>query len=713
MAAQAQITSAATMTVKGRIERFLSGPAADGFAIARLSTRSGALTIKGRGIFKGFTVGDAIEVVGRESVHPRFGKQLDATSAKTMDTAIDGLIRWIVDEEFKGVGEATARRIVERLGPDALERIKANRSLAIQILPRHGQAMHDRLNKMGDQTLYGPKLAAFDIGKMTRQKIAAAFGSDTLDVVTNDPYRLITAVDGIAFTSADKIARAAGIDAECEDRVIAAATDTLARADRDGHTWAPMSEIIAGAAERTGLPLRTVARIVDSAAPANVEHVIVGEGEEARRGWARSKIAYREERIAELIRAKLGQPKRCSREKAEILAVKHARKAGIELNSLQFEAVVLALVEPLCVITGFPGTGKTTVLKIIVECWKELGRKTKLASPTGKAADRMHEATSYPAETVHRMLGVEMGHFVHDARNPIEADSIAIDEVSMLDVSLAYSLLNASRPAQMLFLGDSEQLQSVDAGRFFGDLVDSDLVPTVRLTEIRRQAEGSNIAIGGDAIRAGEMPEWGGDLEFIEIDDPEAIAQKVFDLFAEFTRQGAEPQVLTPGHASEAGTIAMNKRLLPERSQRLTATIGDGQIVQVGDRVIQTRNDAALKISNGMTGTVTKINPDGRAFFVRFTGAKSDILIADGNRANLKRAYALSIHKTQGSEYDVVIIPMTRSHYSLLRRSLFNTGVSRAKKHCIVVGQKSAVEIALKRDDNRERRSRLASLLAA
>lgn len=713
MAAAARNAFGRTTKVQGRVERYLSGPSSDGYAIVRIRTRSGALTIKGRGMLTGFDIGDSIEVEGRETTHPRYGRQMQAIDARGVDDIKLGLVRWIAQAGFKDVGEARAQAIVDALGHDALEQIVEGSPEARTILGARFAAVQKSLAARWGEAKFGARLAAYDIGKQTRQSIFEAFGADTGKIVETEPYQLINRVKGIAFQTADNIARAAGIDERSEERIAAAAIDTMRSADRNGHTWIPISDVIIGTVRRTRLETRYVAEMIARAEPEGIAIVTHGKGDNARRGWALDKIARRETRIASMIAQKAAMPKRCSREEAARLVSLESASIGIELNPLQTEAAIMAVVEPIAVITGFPGTGKTTVLKVIVRCWKALANKISLASPTGKAAQRMHEATKVAAETVHRLLVVEEGGFAHNARNPLDATAIAIDESSMLDVSLTFSLLSASMESQLLLIGDADQLASVDAGRVFGDLVDSPVIPTVRLTEIRRQAEGSAIAAGAATVREGQMPEWKNDLEFFELDDNAEIAAKVAELHKIIAGQGHDVQVLTPGHAGECGTISLNETLAPMRKRaKRTASIGGGAQVQVGDKVIQTRNDSKQNVYNGDSGRVTWISESGKSLTVRFDGARQmEITYGDRTIGDISPAWALSIHKAQGSEYDVVIIPMTSSHWTLLGRELLNTGITRARTRCIVVGQARAIRQAI--ETSEQRNSRLCDLLDA
>ncbi|MBS7671715.1 AAA family ATPase [Croceicoccus gelatinilyticus] len=708
------MAAAASKTGKafaGRIERFLSGPSADGFAIVKLTTRSGNLTIKGRGTLASFRVGEAIQGKGTVTVHPRFGTQIDVTDAWAADEGAAGLTRWIAEAGFEGIGPARAKQIVESLGANALEQIVQGTSAARSILAARFPAVQAYLAPRYAEATAGALLASYGIGKTMRDKVYAVFGAETIQIVKEDPYALITRVEGIAFKTADDLAKAAGIDTASSSRILAAAVDALRTEADEGHSWTPLSTIISQAASRTGLSVREVADLVAEECPDGVAIITIGDGEDCVRGWAIDKIARREEALARRLLQMTRRDKVISKAHAEDLVARHSAAIGIELNEQQRMAAITALCEPVAIITGLPGTGKTTVLEVITLAWKELRRATLLASPTGKAAQRMAEATKLPAETVHRMLGVEDGQFVHNASNPLDAQSIAIDESSMLDISLAYSMVSAVGGAQLLLLGDPEQLPSVDAGRVLGDLVDTGVIPTVRLTEVRRQAEGSLVAAGAAAVRAGEMPEWGPGLEFVEVNDNEDIANAVLALHAAETATTDDVQILAPGHAAECGTRALNAEL-SNKGKGPSARVAGGAEVCVGDKVIQTINDGERQVFNGDTGVVVAIDVSSAAITVEMCGPTPRTLEYTGTkRGDLAPAWALSIHKAQGSEYETVIIPMTCSHWRLLRRSLINTGITRAKKRCIIVGQKRAIRQAIANNDARSRRTRLAALL--
>lgn len=701
------------LTVTGRISRFLSGPSADGYAIAKITTRNGSLTIKGRNVINAFKVGEAIRVSGEEMIHPRFGRQLQATEAWLVDEGAEGLVRWLAEAGIAEIGQARARHIVSRLGTSAVAKIIARSPDATEVLGQRLEAVRDALIPRQAEIECGAVLASYGIGRETRDRIYKTFKEETRSVIEKEPYRLVTRVNGIGFQTADKIAQAAGVAQDSEDRVIAAAIDTLHEDANDGHTWSPVADVIAGCVARTGLPTDIVGPILGDADIQSLEEVTAGSGFSLTHGWALKGMARRERALARIVREIAARPKLISHRDAAALIARHSAAIGKTLNQQQTDAAIAALVEPLVIITGLPGTGKTTVLEVITRAWIELGRTVALGSPTGKAAQRMHEATKIPASTVHRLLGVEEGEFIHNEHNPINADAIAIDESSMLDISLALSTFKAVGSAQVLLLGDSDQLPSVGPGRVFGDLIDSGVIPIIRLTEVRRQAKGSQIASAAASVRAGKMPEWADDLVFSEANDNETIAKRVLAFHAEAVAAGEHAQILTPGHAAECGTTEVNREMSGQNTESVEVMLAGGIVATVGDKVIQTVNDDDRDIYNGDSGRIIAIE-EGRKTIVTvaFSGATERLLTYEGSQLrDLSPAWAISIHKSQGSEYDTVIIPLTCSHWKLLRRTLLNTGITRAKKRCIIVGQKRALMQAIKFDDAKYRRTRLRDLL--
>lgn len=712
-----------TRTYTGKVERYISGPTTDGYAILSMSLPNGTkMTVKGKNVLCGFGKGDKIIVKGRETRHPVYGNQIqafDARASEEMMTSTDGLAKWLAEAGIEGIGAARAKEIAKILGADAIDRIVQKDPVAVSLLGIRFNSVHEALVTKYGEAKFGPKLAELGLGRQTRVKVYQTFGAETGKVIEKNPYRLITEVEGISFLTADKIARNSGISDDSEDRIKAAACHVLRESESEGHTWQAVETVIADAAKLTGIDPRNIARVFDNGnCPGAMNVKVRAKNENIINAWSLNRIGSREEEFARMVKLKLAMPKLLDRDKAEALVKKHEGIVGITLNEKQREAAIMAIIEPLCVITGGPGRGKTTVLDIIVRCWKELGRKIDLGSPTGKAAQRMCESTGLPAQTIHRMLGAAEGKFQKNAGNPLSSDAIAIDETSMLDIYLAWAFSSAWNKAQILLIGDAEQIASVGPGKVFRDLVESPIVPTVRLIENRRQKEGSSIAAGGEAICQGKVPEWKEDLQFIERNTNLEIAEAVEEIFTKEVALGNRVQILSPGHASEAGTIDLNERLrLKQNDGQNIIRINGGASATIGDEVIQLDNCDKRKIANGDVGRIKEIKGSGNSrtatVAMQTPDGIKDIVYTSGQFSELGLAWALSVHKAQGSEYDVIIMTMTTSHWKLLRRTLFNTGITRAKQNCYVIGQKRAVLQAVRFDDSNLRQSRLKYLLEA
>ena len=710
---------ATSIQVEGRIERFLSGPTADGFAILKLTLPSNrSVTVKGKGLFSGYVRGDSIHIEGRSIQHPQYGEQIDAVDARPVERdEVAGLTRWIAEAGIEGVGTATAAKLVLVGGSKTLDAIIQDDAAMIQILGDRHAAVKAALMPRYGEAKFGAILAAHDIGRITRIKIYEAFGSETIKMLNDNPYALIHKVDGIAFQTADNIARKAGIGLTARTRIIAAIHAVLRNHETNGHSWASKATLIQDVAALCTIKPENIALVFEDLDIQEVVAIEVPQGNSIIEGYALARLAARETHISELVADKNDELSSMTAKQAQDYVTRASKAIGVTLNAEQKTAAIMALIEPISVITGNPGTGKTTVLSVITRALK-LARKSidvELAAPTGKAAQRMHEKTGHKARTIHRMLGADGKRFRYTAQTPLDADYIAIDEATMLDIDLAYALFQAWGGARVLLLGDVDQLPSVGAGRVFGDIIASGLVPVTRLTEIRRQGKGSGIALGAERIRAGLQPKWTDDFKFIEVNTNDEAARLVENLHNASAKAGVDVQVITPGHASEVGTRDLNRRL--SETSGLTGIevrIASGAPARIGDKVIQMANDSELDVYNGDTGRVTAItSKEGQSGIeVDIAGGESRTVHFDGLRmGELDLAYAYTIHKAQGSENDEIILPLVASHWMLLTRTMLNTAVTRAAKKCTIIGTKRALMRALANDDAASRRTQLRGLL--
>jgi len=561
-------------------------------------------------------------------------------------------------------------------------------------------------------------LQGHGIGSSHAAKIFKQYGENAIVVVRENPYRLAKDISGIGFRTADGIAAKLGIEKDSIHRLKAGVVHTLDRATDEGHTCLPRQELIEHARELLEAevgPIENAINLLSAGGDVVVEddYVYLARLYKSERGVAA--------KIHELREAPLTLPS-IDLDKALIWV---QQKTSVELASAQQNAIKTALTSKICVITGGPGVGKTTIVNSIVKILQAKKSKVLLAAPTGRAAKRMSEATGAPAQTIHRLLKYEPheGGFTHDERNPLKGDIIIIDEVSMLDIPLAHHLLKAiPLTASVVFVGDVDQLPSVGPGNFLRDLIDSDRVPVIRLTEIFRQAKNSFIITNAHLVNEGRMPVFDSpqesDFFFIVEDDPEKVLATIKTLCSERVRKkfGFDPmrdvQVLTPMHKGLCGSENLNRELQATLNASGPCVQRFGRTYRVGDRVMQVRNNYDKDVFNGDLGRVKRIDLVEQAVIVEIDepGGKDstrEIPYEFTDMDELLPAYAISVHKSQGNEYPCVIVPLLTQHFVLLQRNLLYTAITRGKKLVILVGSKKALTIAIRNNKTAARFSRL------
>jgi exodeoxyribonuclease V alpha subunit len=540
-------------------------------------------------------------------------------------------------------------------------------------------------------------------------------------VVRANPYRLATDIWGVGFKSADEIALRVGIERSSPLRARAAVRYVLQELSNDGHCGYPESEIIAKTSVLTGIATSTVTTVIEQG---------IGEGEFVRdvpekptgsaplASWLYLKKLFQAEiGIAQSLRALCHGRHPLPAIKVEAALEWVEKKMTLKLAASQQNAIRQAATQKVLVITGGPGVGKTTIVRAILEIFSAKGLHCELCAPTGRAAKRLSETTGREARTIHRLLEYDPGisGFKRDNRHPLEADLLVVDETSMVDALLMSQLLQAAPSrACLLLVGDVDQLPSVGPGTVLADIITSGAVPVVRLTEIFRQAGQSWIVRAAHQVKNGEMPEQAsddqGDFYFVEASTPEAVVDRIVALVRERipARFGLDPfrdiQVLTPMNRSELGSRTLNARL-QEVLNRPPAGPGKGvpQVdrygwtFRVGDKVLQTVNNYQKDVFNGDIGRILEINTNAQEVTVEFDGRK--VAYEFGELDELALAYALTIHKSQGSEYPAVVIPLHEQHYLMLQRNLLYTGITRGKKLVTLVGSRRALALAVKRHD--------------
>ena len=718
------------VTLDGTVERFVFRNTESSFTVARFETPEHQhVTVVGELV--GVNEGLPLRLRGHWVEDKKFGRQFRvATYQLRAPETLVGIERFLGSGVIPGIGPELARRLVGHFGMDTLEVIDRKPERLVEV-SGIGAGRAAKLSaafaaqrEVQDVMVF---LRGHGVSAAFAARIVKKYGKDAINIVRANPYRLAHEIWGIGFRTADAIADKLGIARDAPERLEAGLLHALETSAEAGHMHLPDDELIAAAASLLGVAAEA---LLPRLAALEDHRLVVREVLGHRGACTMMPWAYDAEATsASLLAALTKTPARGLA--LDVHAAIHAFEAvtSVTLADQQRRAVEAALVDKCTVITGGPGVGKTTIVKAIVHLAKLVHRNVALAAPTGRAAKRLGEATVMEAMTIHRLLEFQphAGGFQRGRDNPLDADLVVIDEASMVDAQLFAALIAAVRPAaQLILVGDIDQLPSVGAGAVLSDVIDSEAATVIRLTEIFRQAQASKIVVSAHAINHGEVPALdapqgtggpGGattDFYFISRDDPEAARATIVELVAERIPKSfgfdavADIQVLAPMHRGELGTSAIN-RALQDRLNPSTGTpeLARGErVFRRGDKVMQLRNDYDKAVFNGDIGVIVGIDTDEAVVRVEFDGR-----VASYERAELDQlshAYAVSIHKSQGSEYPAVVIPLVTQHYMMLQRSLLYTAVTRGKKLVVIVGSKRAVALAVRNADAKRRYTWLA-----
>lgn len=706
--------------VTGVVERVLLHRAESGYTVLRLKVGEDWVVVVGE--MPSAEPGELLRAQGHWIQDRVWGRQFRAKDVQLEQPASEeGLVAYLTAMRVKGVAEAGARRLVRHFGmelPQVIEntpeRIAEIRGVGPKLVQRLTEAWREQ-RRGRDMLLF---LASHGVGAARAARILETFGAETREKVMGDPYVLAREVKGIGFRTADEIALRLGLAPDAPQRLGAAVGEVLREAAGEGHTALPRGEVL----ERLG---RLVPGAADGAAEAAVGCEVGHRRVAAREADGDTFLATREldraeGRIASCLAALAqGEPPWSGTAEPEAALARAEAALGVSLAPTQAEAVRRALVSKLLIVTGGPGTGKTTIVRGILEALGDRPR-VLLAAPTGRAARRLAESTGREARTLHRLLEAdpERGFRRHAGRR-LEGDLLVVDEASMVDTGLMAALLEALPPeAGLILVGDADQLPSVGPGQVLADLIAAGTVPVLRLTEVFRQAAESGIVRSAHRINRGEAPDFArgdesslGDFYGIRVDGPEDAEAKLLDLLTHRIpgRFGLDPvadvQVITPVHRGPLGTRALNlllqRHLNPEPGRALVR--GEARFAP-GDKVMQLENDYEREVYNGDVGRVARVDPekgsveamiDGRP--LRYAGEELD---------RLAPAYAVTVHKAQGSEYPAVVVPLLRQHGRMLRRNLLYTAITRARRLVVLLAEPAALERAV-RDAGDQRRGTL------
>jgi exodeoxyribonuclease V alpha subunit len=719
--------------VEGEVQRVTFESKESSFRVIKLAVAGKTERLAVVGTFPHLAVGARVRVRGTMITDKKYGDQLKAVSVtEILPSTLDGVERYLGSGVVPGIGEKLAKRIVTTFGLDTLrvldeephrlgEIAGLGHKRALLVAKAWGEQKSQR-----DVMVF---LQGHDVSAALATRIWKRFGPSAVDVVTRNPYALALEVWGIGFLTADRLAGALGLSKESPERLRAGLYQVLHDATEGGHIYTPATELISSAAKLLELDesdSSTEARLHEATQALGVSGHAVTEVVGRDRLVFEGRMYAAERRLArravELVSA-VALPLDGAKEAVGLFE----RQAGVELAEEQGAAVLRAAQTPLLVITGGPGVGKTTIVKAILTVFDRAGIVTRLAAPTGRAAKRMSDATGREATTLHRLLEFDPKHstFKRDARRPIAAQAVIVDEVSMVDLLLADALFQAVEVGTRLVLvGDVDQLPSVGPGAVLRDVIASGRVPCVRLSRIFRQAKESLIVVNAHRINAGEpplAPPPGHEADFFVIErrDPEAAKRTIVELVTKRipAKFGLDPvrdvSVLTPMHRGPAGTVALNEALQEALNPQGDALVRRGRTFRRGDKVMQLKNDYDRGVYNGDVGIVLAADPEEGTLTVGYDSLQGGALEREvtydaSNLDELTLGYAQSIHKSQGSEYGGVVIPLLTSHFVMLSRNLLYTAVTRGKRLVVLVCDPRATALALSLDRKDERRSRLA-----
>ncbi len=705
----------------------------NGYTVANFNANGKLITAVG--FFPSLSGGEDLILEGEFEINSRYGEQFKVTSVKFLTpTSVTSIFKFLASGLIKGVGEKTAEIIIDKFGEKSLEIIEHTPRRLTEVKgigPKKAQQIADSYHANSVIRKAVIFLQEHNIPMGLIIKICNEYGDESISCVQANPYQLVSDIDGVGFVTADKIAQSLGISRDSPFRIEAGLAHTLKEASyKDGHTCLPEDMLLEKTSKLIGVEKAQIAVGLENMLFRNKFKLFLKKSKQER-FIAQSNIFAHESNIA----AKLLEMQHNARALDLNIACEIAHfeeQNGITLHERQKEAVLSATNEGTTIITGGPGTGKTTIIKCILDILTARGLKAALIAPTGRAAKRMAEATGREAKTIHRMLGSEFSSsgltFYHNETEPLEEDVVIVDELSMVDVFIFDALLKALRiGARLILVGDKDQLPSISSGRILGDLIDCKLFPVVYLNEIYRQSMDSLIVLNAHKINKGEMPvidNKSKDFFFEEQGTAEGIANSVVSMIKEripkyFKVKSCQIQVLAPLKKGEAGVINLNNKIQSELNPYGKQLHYGDIIFRVGDKVMQTVNNYEIEwidgyekgkgVFNGDIGYIQSIGKE--TLTVKMEDDKL-VEYPKGELDNIMLSYAASVHKAQGSEFEVVILALGDFNYKVGNRNLVYTALTRAKQMVVIVGSKYMLNRMIRNTYTSARYTLLKELLA-
>ena len=741
--------------ISGSVERITYYNPENGYSVIRLKpdkremlpfmyAADGLLTVVGN--LPEINPGEWLKITGQWTSHSKHGRQFQAELCEqSLPATVEGIKRYLGSNLIRGVGPVMAERIVNKFGEETLEVIEETPERLREVLGIGQKRIKGIIKAWDEQRAIKDVMLFLQSHGVTTGlaiKIYKKYGDGSLAIVQQRPYQLVRDIHGIGFKTADQIARALGLAQDDPARIEAGVAYTLNRMAEEGHVYMPQEELVPEAETILGVEGGKITAVIDQLEHSEfikreqIQYTVSSEQYSVSGGQSSvsQSPVIREEQAVYLVPlyySEVGVTQRVQRliehptsrltgiSKQLSVSSKQSPVASLQLSDQQQEAVQTAVTHKVTILTGGPGTGKTTTLRSLIELLDRTNRSYVLASPTGRAAKRLSEATGREAKTIHRLLEFKPGEgFGRHEYNPIDADMVVIDETSMLDVVLANNLLKAVGPdSHLLLVGDVDQLPSVGAGDVLGDLIDSGVTAVIRLQTIFRQAAHSLIIQNSHRINQGQMPltpKEANDFFLFVKQEPDEAATLLVDIVKNRVPQKFrldamdDVQVLSPMYNGGMGVTNLNHLLqaaLNPPSKRKPERRLGGRLFRAGDKVMQTVNNYDKDVYNGDIGRIAGMDMVQQTMTINIDGAPVvyDFLEAD----ELVHAYAISVHKSQGAEYPCVVLPVMTQHYMMLQRNLLYTAVTRAKKTVILVGTRKALNIAIKNNKVSQRHTAL------
>lgn len=704
------------MKIRCVVERVTYQNPENGYSVLKVRVKGYDELVTVVGNLLDATAGSVLLIDGNWKVDAKYGRQFIAeTWTETVPATLYGIEKYLGSGLIKGVGPRLAKQIVSQFGLDTIEIIENTPDRLIEI-PKIGKKRVERIKERWERQKEVKNVMLFlqSCGVTTgfAAKIYKVYGSESVGKVRENPYCLADDIWGIGFKTADKIAGNLGLDKESYVRCRSGLMYTLNELADEGHTFAQREQLIKKAVSLLDASEDAVTSALEKML-ADKDLILDGEAiylppfYYAEQGTAAKLLRLIHTQAAKAI-------------PSDMPVAELENRAGIHYDSVQIEAIRQALSAKAMVLTGGPGTGKTTVTQGIIEAYRQAGLEVLLAAPTGRAAKRMTETTGLESKTIHRLLEFKPPEgYQRNEENPLEGDALIVDECSMIDVVLMNSLLKAVPPAMRLILvGDIDQLPSVGPGNVLRDIINSGRVPVVKLTRIFRQAQSSRIIMNAHRINSGKFPDISNgrdsDFFFLEDEDPEHTANQIVDLVRRRLPKAyhvppASIQVLTPMQRGIVGASNLNILLQNALNPSQAFLTRSGTSYRLNDKVMQIKNNYEKEVFNGDIGVISQVDTEERTLKVQFDGR--DVEYDHTELDELTLAYAATIHKAQGSEYPIVVMPVLMTHYVMLQRNMLYTGITRAKKLLVLIGTKQALHLAVRTVTAEDRNTRLRERL--